>query len=152
MCSTECLPLSLRNFIFFFSNNLILANSAQIWNNKPVPLLCGLLIHLNQLSFLFGHYFLTGLCPLSASTKICCAPNWGACTYVALGSWCRSADRAALAATTVASPWILTVGRRPSGLLGFPLHDRSVPLTQLLQALKVLLTNSTPIWPGISFH
>jgi hypothetical protein len=66
----------------------------------------------------------TFLCLVSASSKICCTPNWGACTYVDLGSLCRSADPAELAATTLASPWKLTVGWQPSASARFPLTSK----------------------------
>jgi len=82
-----------------------------------VPLLYGLLIH----SFFLCHFVFRRLCLVSASSKICWAPNWGACTYVVLGSWCRTADPAALAATTLASPLKLTEGCRPSASARFPL-------------------------------
>ena len=77
-------------------------------------------MHLKHLSFIRCHIVFRSLSPFSASRKSCCAPTC-ACTYVALGSWCRSADPAAVVATTVASPWKLTVDCRPSASARFPL-------------------------------
>jgi len=65
---------------------------------------------------------------VSPNSKICCAPKWGACTYVTSGSWCSSADPAALAAIAVVSPWLLTKCWQPSASARFPLTVRSVPL------------------------
>jgi len=92
--------------------------------------------------FLFQCHFLVfrSLCPLSASSKTCCAPKWRARTYVALGRWCRTAGPAAIAATTVASPWKLTVGWRPSASTRFPLTSKiDSPYTAVTSTLIINL-------------
>jgi hypothetical protein len=94
-------------------------------------------------SFFHCHFIFRTLCPVSPSSKICCAPNCGACTYVALGSRCETAVPTAPAATTVTSPWKLTAGWRPASSVRFPLTSlfgspyTAVTRTGIIYLIKV---------------